>query len=68
MVTAQIQQSQFSRVWLIPFRAGPRNVRGYHSLARAAPPERGGENLSPERAASAVGLGVRGCCARRRAR
>ena len=47
MVTAQIQQSQFSRVWLIPFRAGPTNAPGYHNLARADTPEWSLGDISP---------------------
>ncbi len=35
VTTPRIQQSEFSRVWLIPFTAGPENVPGYEGLAKA---------------------------------
>ncbi len=35
VTTPKIQSSEFSRVWLIPFTAGPENVPGYEGLAKA---------------------------------
>ncbi len=35
MTTPRVQQSEFSRVWLIPHMAGPENAPSYESLARA---------------------------------
>ncbi len=35
VTTAQVQQNDFSRVWMIPFGAGPNKTPSYESLARA---------------------------------
>ncbi len=47
MSTQQIQRSAFSRIWLIPFAAGPGNVPTYQNLARADVPSWALGDISP---------------------